>query len=776
MFAGNYPVKNRFANHHRLLDLLVPKSLLALLTTLVVCQAGNAAEDASQVNADGNRPAPNIVHILVDDLGWQDVACYYRDNHTDAPVYETPMTDSIASRGVRFLQAYAPSPTCSPSRAAYLSGHYGPKNGVYHVKGNRMPRSRGSFAEINPYYSARLPITKTIIPSVLKKAGYITAHVGKWHVCGENQIPNPLQLGFDFSYGADKQYNDPEVVDPKDEKLNNLEGIFNQPRNNRLTDFNNPLFLPLVDDERPYDSLTDVSVRWIDKVGRGQKPFFLNFCTKLVHGPIMTRDQKRLRHYCDKLGIPFPKDPGSICDPDGPGHNNPYYASMVDSVDWMIGEVIEKLEGIDDPRNPGHKLIDNTYVVISSDNGGAQKLATWASLDGKKRHEKVTDNSPLREGKSWAYEGGLRIPLIVIGPGIKAGSVNKTTPVHLLDLFPTFMAMAGLDSDKSLSLDGCNILPLIKGESAVAKFDNGKDRESLFFHHPADDKSFSAIRKGPWKLMKNTGSYRTDAPELQLFRLYDDNGAEGELGEKQNLAQQYPEVVKSLHAELKQWMAKNDARSPYLSPATPGGKLPGQKLVAKVSKSGANGDKIWVEFETKSKSKVTEAFLMYTLNGGTELKDHAPRLEEWIKKKDVKLTNGRVEATAPPGMTHAVFCLVDENNFLIHSESVPEIGRECSIDGAVSTFLKNGFAYRPGLESLIKLGQRVHNELEEKEQPTKSLDTSIRQAQNTLKSPVTEESYANAIRQLRREILKVEKLSHQSRHPDLHFLSTSKNW
>ena len=141
---------------------------------------------------------PNIVTILVDDMGWQDIACYYDALHSEPGLYETPNIDRIAGQGIRFMQAYSPSPTCSPSRAAYLSGQFGVKNGVYHVKGSRVPRAWGQRPEMNPHYSARLDPTKVIIPQVLKKAGYTTAHVGKWHVCGENMVPSPLQLGFDF--------------------------------------------------------------------------------------------------------------------------------------------------------------------------------------------------------------------------------------------------------------------------------------------------------------------------------------------------------------------------------------------------------------------------------------------------------------------------------------------------------------------------------------------------------------------------------------------------
>jgi len=130
------------------------------------------------------------------------------------------------------------------------------------------------------------------------------------------------------------------------------------------------------------------------------QPFFLNFCPYYVPGPIGTRDRARLAHYCQKMGYAFPTDPGTI-NVGRTGHSNPYYASMVDSVDWMVGKVVNYLDATDDPRNPGQKLIANTYIIIDSDNGG------WV---GEPR-EHLTDNSPLRSGKMSCYEGGDSDPI-----------------------------------------------------------------------------------------------------------------------------------------------------------------------------------------------------------------------------------------------------------------------------------------------------------------------------------------------------------------------------
>lgn len=722
----------------------------------------------------GDTPKPNIVHILVDDLGWQDVGVYYESVHGEQSTYETPNIDRVASRGIRFMQAYSPSPTCSPSRAAYLSGQYGVNNEVYHVKGNRVPRAWGQRPEMNPYYSARLPIDSIIIPQELKKAGYTTAHVGKWHVCGENQVPTPLQLGFDFSYDDDHMYNDPELVDPQDSKINNIEGIFDQPKPNRLADFDNPLFLPLLEGDRPYDSLTDISLRWINKVGREDKPFFLNFATKLVHGPIMTRDRARLAYYSEKLGIDFPTDPGAIAiaDPDAPGLTNPYYASMVDSVDWMVAQVLETLESIDDPRNPGHKLIDNTYLIISSDNGGAQSLATWKGLDGQRRHEKVTDNEPLREGKSWLYEGGIRIPFIVMGPGIPKGAVNQKTPIHLVDLFPTFMAIGGMESDPSLELDGCNLLPLWQEEATEARHGDGSVRDALYFHHPADNKSFSAIRKGPWKLMKNTGPGLTEAPLLQLYKLSNDDGTPADIGETSNLVEEHPVLALEMLRDLDAWIKENGGRVPYLNPSADAD-LYGKSQVPVITGLGSEGSRIWVSFESPGdRSQVVDAFLVYSLNGGRELKKHPPRLEEWIKAP-AELGEHLVEAIAPPGMTHGIFCLVDDNNFLVYSEPVPPIGK-VRIDGAVSEFLEDGYAYRPGLISLISVGESARAKLIAANVSTEPLDAALDQARKTIGQPVEEKPYAESIRNLRHAIRGYDGQVSEAALRDLNFLQLGK--
>ena len=223
-------------------------------------------------------------------------------------------------------------------------------------------------------------------------------------------------------------------------------------------------------DGRPFDKTNDVALKWLAK--HHAEPFFLNYCTYYVHGPIQTRNRERFAYYCKKMGLDFPTDPGTINAGLG-GKTDPYYATMVDTLDWMIGNVVTYLEETDDPRNPGHKLIDNTYIIVSSDNGGLVRRSGGT----------VTDNSPLREGKQNIHEGGVRIPFIVRGPKVPADTVCET-PISLIDLYPTFVDLAGLPPSKNEKLDGCDIRPLIEGTDTVARFADGTPRESILFLLP----------------------------------------------------------------------------------------------------------------------------------------------------------------------------------------------------------------------------------------------------------------------------------------------------
>ena len=685
-------------------------------------------------------PKPNIVHILVDDLGWQDIASHKLEGE---PVYETPHLDRMTRKGLRFTQAYSPAPSCAPSRVAFLRGQNAVNTRVYHVSGGVVPRPwQQNSSRICPYYPYGLSKDEPMIPEALKKAGYFSGHVAKWHAGGKSAgYPFPLDQGFDFGFtemgGRHKYYNDTDLWNPEERTKNNFFGSWRRMSPDRLTDFatSDPTDpFQLNEDGRPFDKPQDLALGFIRK--HKDKPFFLNYCPYYVHGPIQARDRKRFEHYLEKMGHPFPTDPNLVFKAID-GHTNPYYAVMVDTVDAMVGEIVTYLEETDDPRNPGHKLIDNTYVIVDSDNGGVLPY---------------TNNSPLQGGKQNTWEGGIRIPFLVLGPGVPVGATCDT-PINLIDLFPTFMSMAGLEPDESLELDGCDILPLIKGEADKAVNADGEVRESLFWYFPWDAHMSSAIRQGDWKLIRQYGAWMgANAKEgVHLFRLYGEDGSSLDLWEASDVGDQHPEVRDRLLAELDKHVADSGAPLPYRNPLS---KKSDPELVAAtpaVLEMGSEDDRVWVTLESGAgKAAIVEAQLLYTLNPKLFDSTNASR-EEWFEASTT-ISEGRIDAVMPPGATHAAFALRDENGFLIRSEAMPAVS-DSEPHARDSTLLKNGFAYKPGLFALIQLGQQGQKSAEKAGMDVTALKKSLNEAKKAHRAvDASEETHCDAIRSLRSSI------------------------
>ncbi|MDF7800158.1 sulfatase-like hydrolase/transferase [Pontiellaceae bacterium B1224] len=689
-------------------------------------------------------PKPNIVHILTDDFGWQDPVCMDVDGVTP---YETPNLDRLAKNGRKFMQAYSPSPTCAPSRAAYISGQYPAHTGIYHVMGGKLPRAYSpNFTYINPFYRYRLPLTEMTIPKELKKAGYVTGHVGKWHLGGRsNGYPFPGDYGFDIGYVDDlgkggTYYPDPDIWGDRATKKDPHNGLAKSMKPDRLHGWatNDPddLFR-MNEDGRPFDKTLDVALKWLDK--HHAEPFFLNYCTYYVHGPIQTRNRERFEYYLHKMGYDeFPTDPGTINKGRG-GKTDPYYATMVDTLDWMIGEVITYLEETDDPRNPGHKLIDNTYIIVSSDNGGLVNRSGGT----------VTDNFPLREGKQDVHEGGVRIPFIVRGPNVPEDSVCET-PISLIDLYPTFVDIAGLPTSGNAKLDGCNIRPLMEGKETVACYADGTPRDSIFFYFPIELSSGTAMRKGPWKIYRNLGPGNNKSPLVELYRLYNDDGSMADVGENNNLAEEMPELTNQLLAELDAFLGEANVSYPYKNPTI--GTHPGQQNVPAVVSRGAEGDRIWVEVETgEDKSKIVEAKLLYTVNGG-KFELSRGRREMWFEEPAI-IKKGRIEGTVPPGTSHAAFCMRDNEGFLVMSEELPTY-RDMSSSNADSSYTKHTYPFRPGLYALIKLGKEARKEMmQDGGKSDKTLRSALVEAEALYAAGEgTDEQYYAAMRGLRKSI------------------------
>jgi arylsulfatase A-like enzyme len=309
---------------------------------------------------------PNIVLILADDLGWQDVACY--DIDEPSPM-ETPHIDSLAQKGVQFWQGYSPAPTCAPTRCAILSGRHPAVLQKTHVVGGNPPTPYNQTAHpiMDPWFSGRMKLEEVTIAEALGANGYVSGHTGKWHTAiDHNAFPQPQDQGFDFT-------------------RNHL-GASAAMRPHRLTGFatkekNDPYQL----DHKgfPKDQTTVDAIEFMEQ--SKEKAFFLYYAAWLVHTPIHSRSKELLEKYCKKLGVDFPEEPSSWT---LAGQKNPYYCAMVEMFDHYVGQLLQYLEETPDPRWPGHMLMENTYVILTSDNGGMERVP----------NEIITDNYPLDRG------------------------------------------------------------------------------------------------------------------------------------------------------------------------------------------------------------------------------------------------------------------------------------------------------------------------------------------------------------------------------------------
>lgn len=585
--------------------------------------------------AEQGRPdRPNVVLLLTDDLGWQDVKCYDIDEPSP---FETPNIDSLAEKGVMFWQAYAPAPTCSPTRCAITSGNHPARAQKTHVVGGAPPAPyhRKGFRMMPPWYSGRMPENEVTLARVLQQNGYVTGHSGKWHMAiNHHAFPQPEDQGFDWTRSS--------------------RGARSPMRPNRLTGFATP------DEGDPYrldengfafhqnseDALTFV------REHRG-RPFFLYYATWLVHTPVHTRSEALLDKYCKKLGVTRPDNPEHWT---GKGQTNPFYCAMVEELDYHVGRLFTYLERTEDPRWPGHRLSENTYIIFTSDNGGMERVP----------NQIITDNYPLDRGKISAMEGGTRVPLIVVGPGIDAG-VKTDVMVNGLDFYPTILSLTGIEKPRDKHLDGCDLAALLKRDPtdpSLVRHADGSVRDTMVWHFPHSVALESTIRMGDYKLIRNYDHVNNaSTPELELYRLYqtkDGKQTRVDIEEAKNLVDSMPQKAAAMNRRLTDRLTEMKASLPYYNPAFKD-VLPHKEEVPSVLSHRQEGNRVEFTYQENG-ANVARANLIYTLNGGA-------RYEEWFRKP-AELSSGRkVSAQLPKGTTHYFINLIDENRFLV---SYPE--------------------------------------------------------------------------------------------------------
>ena len=454
---------------------------------------------------------PNIVFILIDDLGWRDLSCY------GSTFYETPVLDGLAERGMRFTDAYAASPVCSPTRASILSGKYPARVGVTDWIGSA---TRGRLLE--PPYTHCLPLEEKCLAAALREGGYATWHVGKWHLGGRAYYPE--NHGFDVNVGGCDWGAPPQ-------------GYFS------------PWGIPTLRDgpagQYLTDRLTDEAIGLIRGQDRG-RPFFLYMSHYAVHTPIqaLPQDLSKYEAKVKASGLDRVKtfEEGEFFPSESKRHrrvvrrlvqSDPAYAAMVENLDWNTGRLLQAL------RDAGQA--DDTIVLFTSDNGGL------ATAEGS-----PTCNRPLAEGKGWMYEGGTREPLIVHWPGVTEGGTLCPTPVTSPDFYPTILEMAGLDPLPQQHVDGASMVPLLQGRQA--------DRErALFWHYPhygnQGGSPACSMRLGDFKLIEFFEDGRRE-----LYNLRQD------IGEDRDLAAADPQRAGSMQRMLADWRQSVDARLPMPNP------------------------------------------------------------------------------------------------------------------------------------------------------------------------------------------------------------------
>jgi arylsulfatase A-like enzyme len=444
---------------------------------------------------------PNVIFILVDDMGWTDLGSY------GSSFYETPNIDQLASEGALFTNAYAASPVCSPTRAAIFTGKYPTRVGITDWIPGQDPKNRKL---LGPEDLHQLPLEEVTLAEQMKENGYKTFFAGKWHLGSDGYFPE--QQGFDLNYGGHHM---------------------GQPPGGYYSPYNNPKLNDGPEGEYLTDRLTDESLNFIENIK--EDPFFLFLSYYTVHTPIQA-NREYIGRFREKLSKTADSIPVKIAEHEGftvQNQVNPDYASMIYALDVNIGRIMSKLDELN--------LSENTIVIFTSDNGGLSTLGGFRSAP--------TSVKPLRAGKGWCYEGGIRVPLIIKYPGSDAMKIDH--PVISMDHYPTILELAGLPLHSNQHIDGKSLVPVLNG--------NNIDRESIFWHFPHYHGSTwtpgTAIRSGKWKLIQFY-----DYETVELFDL------EKDLGELNDLSSVYPEKVKELQERLREIQLKTNAQLPSVNP------------------------------------------------------------------------------------------------------------------------------------------------------------------------------------------------------------------
>ncbi|OEJ99337.1 arylsulfatase [Flavivirga aquatica] len=442
---------------------------------------------------NNNNNKENIVFILVDDLGWTDLG------YSGSTFHETPNIDAFSKESIQFTNAYASASVCSPSRAALMTGKHPARLNITDWIPGYIPDNEKLKG---PNILNELPLSETTLPEVFKAHGYKTFFAGKWHLGNTGFFPE--DQGFDINIGGHHKGSPP--------------GGYYSP-------YKNPKLLNGPKGEYLTDRLTNESINFLDTIDN--TPFFLYLSYYTVHTPIQPNTQY-INKFNKKLAD-TKEDMSSTFKDERRGktalkQNNPAYASMLYALDKNIGKLITKL------KKKG--LYNNTTLVFTSDNGGLSTVLK------NKKQKAPTAVVPLRGGKGWLYEGGIRIPLLIKPSNYSGESKIIDTPVISHDFYPTLLSLADIKTGAASNLiDGIDLSPILITNN------NSIDRKELFWHYPHYHASGwapgAAIRQNNWKLIEFY-----DSSTLELYNLSED------ISETHDLSLKYPKKVKALQNRL----------------------------------------------------------------------------------------------------------------------------------------------------------------------------------------------------------------------------------
>ena len=443
----------------------------------------------------------NFVFFLVDDMGWADIGA------NGSTYHETPNIDHLARSGMRFTQGYAACPVCSPTRASIMTGRHPVRVDITDWIPGQANRPANPL--LHPEDRSHLPLEEITIAEALKEHGYQTFFAGKWHLGDKGQWPT--DQGFDINIGGHHRGSPP--------------GGYYGP-------WSNPTLKAKRKGEYLTERLTEESVKFLEERDQA-KPFLLYLSYYNIHTPIQAY-KKHINHYQSKAAKAFEGKTPTEPEHDGTNRlrqDNPALATMVAAVDDSVGVLLAKLTEL--------KLDENTVVIFFSDNGGLSTLQRGRFGPGC--------NLPLRAGKGWLYEGGVREPTIIRAPGVtQPGSVSHK-PMVSMDFFPTMLDLAGRPLQPKRHIDGQSLMPQLKG--------NDSGMRTFYWHYPhyhgSSWKPGASIRDGDWKLIEFY-HYKN----FELYNLADDPG------ERQNLAKAKPAEAKRLRANLAAWQKRMGAKMP----------------------------------------------------------------------------------------------------------------------------------------------------------------------------------------------------------------------